>query len=524
MTPVSAMSTSPNTWEASTRDLSCVDNSTPHVPLHLHGTKRNIHSEGVNLLSQPQAGHLNYQPVISQEHSAVAIQNAAPGSGTPQTPQQSGASIASPIWHISPQSDTKQSLGTHASLVRIQGYQGLSTDNTEHEKIQGDPQLPSASKSSEEVPCITNLEESSKKHSLDQRCLTEESRQAQSPTTPHDTVQQTPALTVKTPQNQAAAKLKSYTPSLVDNTDAFLAYMKKTMKDGSTRGKRYVALNPALQSEGKETDASMNHESEASPTIQTPHKENIPLSSTPNNAISALTGLKAVKHSDIAVDTTSHVGNQDMIHQNQKLPVSQTIHDPTVSMVATDILSQDNAIPAGIKATQDRAPNIATHPMPLQVTEAQFQQARAIHKALMSEILAIPPVNPNAPKLTEESLIQNGGWPARHRSGDSFCDKISDTGVETKKENVRASQGRDAADELRNRSSWYPHIPDWEQKNWALDASYVPTYIEQDWLPSTTDWKDYPVDTNTEGFKLGKLPVNDRVLGAEVIQPSCIPG
>jgi hypothetical protein len=300
--------------------------------------------------------------------------------------------------------------------------------------------------------------------------------------------------------------------------------MKNTMKDSSTRGKRYVALNSALQSEGRERDISMNHDLEASPTIQTPHKENIPLILTPCHAISAPTGSRAVKHSDVALHTTSHVGNQDMIHQNQKSSVLQTIHDPTISMVATNIFSQDNAMPAVIKATQDRASNIVTHPMPLQVTEAQFQQGRAIHKALMSEILALPPVNPNAPKLTEESLIQNSGWPARDRSGDSFCDKISDTGVETKKEKVRASQGRDAADELRNRSSWYPHIPDWEQKNWALDASYVPTYIQQDWLPSTTDWKDYPVDTSTEGFKLGKLPVNDTVLGTEVIQPSCIPG
>lgn len=193
------------------------------------------------------------------------------------------------------------------------------------------------------------------------------------------------------------------------------------------------------------------------------------------------------------------------------------------SAAAAGIRQQGNTAPGNVGATQNKG-NSNNAVVPQTWDDTRLEDVSQIHKAIYSEIMSYAPPNPEAARLTEESLVKNSGWAPRMRSEDSFCGKISDSGLEKQKEKVRAEQGIPAAKELLDwDNTWLAPAADWGER-YVLDLSFMPNYIREDWAPYVPSGPSVTVDTTTEGFRLGKLPVNGSVLATEVIQPDCIPG
>jgi hypothetical protein len=158
----------------------------------------------------------------------------------------------------------------------------------------------------------------------------------------------------------------------------------------------------------------------------------------------------------------------------------------------------------------------------------QMHKAGELHKAILDEIMGSVLTNSNTlPSLTEESLAISTGLAPRVEPEDSLYGKVSDEGIrgKKKKENVRATQGIPATEELLDfQNKWMPPPCNWEVDRPIFDNSFLPKYIREDWAPGIPCGPSVTVDISAEGFRLGKLPVNGKFLGEEVIQPDSIPG
>jgi hypothetical protein len=246
----------------------------------------------------------------------------------------------------------------------------------------------------------------------------------------------------------------------------------------------------------------------------------------PKNVTCVSNGLKAAEHGPMAVQGNIPAAATSNLLHGREFYVPLRGPEAVTPATVDEDLDQDDASSRDARAVQNSlSSNNVTRQSSHGWEDSRLLNAKEIKKALLSEMMAYSPLDPDAPRLTAETLIERSCWAPRVRSEDSFCDRVSDTGVEMKKENVRALQGRSAADELLNRDSeWYPCPLDWEYTRYDLDLSFMPKYIREDWLPFVPRGRAVTVDTSTESFRQGKLPVNDRVLGKEIIQPDCIPG
>ena len=450
------------------------DNS-PSMPPHLPVIEHNRQS---SLSSRLQAVTQNTQVNLSpQPNNSTDIKNPPSGFGTPQTPPQI-ASVGGPIWYISPKSEVKQSPDSYASAATMAVNKPIQSEVPHHVQPISAPQFD---------------------------------------LTPTSTV------TAQTPHNQPAIDKNRLQHYSVDNTDVFLAFMQKRSRDSPATGKKYVATVTSPQPGGRESD--VKHERQASATAPHTPKENIPLCTAPHAITYASTSLLPVTHNGMTALPGPPAERTSTFHKQGCFSVPRTSQYAAPFTAAAGNLPEDT-VPVGGRAIQNHGnSNNATRAASHGWEDSLLLNAKDIQKALLSEIMAHNSLDRGAPPLTQESLLKNGGWTPRVHSEDSFCGKISDTGVEMKKENVRASQGKDAADELLHRDhSYYPQVPEWDYARWALDPSFIPTYIHEDWLPLVPHGRAVTVDTSAEGFRQGKLPVNDRVLGDEVIQPDCIPG
>ena len=471
MTPTTIASTVPDRQKQANRG----DNS-PCMPPHFRGIENNRQT---SLPPHLRAVAPNTQFGLSrQPNNSTDIRNSPASFSTPQTPHK-GASVGDPIWHISPKSEVKQSPGSYASAASMAVNQSYQS----------------------EVP-----------------------HQVQPISAPQFDLQPTSPVTAQTPQTQPTVDKNRLQHSSVDNTDVFLAFIEQRSRDSPANGKRYVAIATSPQPESRDKD--VNHEPQASATATNSLKENTPLRTAPNAVTYTPTSLIPVMQSGMMAQTGTPIEKNGNLHTERSFSVPRTSHEAASFTVAAGNLRQATTLVGGMAFQNHGNSNSATG----QVSHGWEEDpillnAKDIQKALLSEIMVRNPLDRGASPLTEESLMKNGGWAPRVHSEDSFCGKVSDTGVEMKKENVRASQGKDAADELLHRDhSYYPHIPEWDSARWALDASFIPTYIQEDWLPLVPHGRAVTVDTSTESFRQGKLPVSDRVLGEEVIQPDCIPG
>ena len=150
-------------------------------------------------------------------------------------------------------------------------------------------------------------------------------------------------------------------------------------------------------------------------------------------------------------------------------------------------------------------------------------------KLLNSSILAdlnAQKMLPSSPvRLTEDILVKNFDF-SPHHSIDTFEDRISDTGIlEQPREIIRATQGKDATEHLLDwDGSMLPAPCDWETDRGVFDTSFMPKYIKE-WQGSGIPCgPSVMVDTNLEGFRSGKQPIDNHKLKEPIIQPDSIPG
>lgn len=105
-------------------------------------------------------------------------------------------------------------------------------------------------------------------------------------------------------------------------------------------------------------------------------------------------------------------------------------------------------------------------------------------------------------------------------------DKISDTGVEERvKENVRATQGKDAKDELLDwgGKSWLPPPIEWEDDRPGFDNGFMDRYVREDWEPMVPRGPSVAIDTKDPKFELA-VPVGTHGFDAPIDHPLTIPG
>jgi hypothetical protein len=354
--------------------------------------------------------------------------------------------------------------------------------------------------------------------------LAETIQQVSTDPAPQPALQSVWPVTTQTDHVELAVHRNRYPPSSVENTDNFLAFLLKKEKNSRMNGKRYVAVDTSIQP--KITEADVKHGGQYSVIVQNNRKEDISIYPVPKNVTCVSNGLKAAEHGPMAVQGNIPAAATSNLLHGREFSVPLTGPEAVTPATVDEDLDQDDTSSRDARAVQNSlSSNNVTRQSSHGWEDSRLLNAKEIQKALLSEMMAYGPLDPDAPRLTAETLIERSCWAPRVRSEDSFCDRVSDTGVEMKKENVRALQGRSAADELLNRDSeWYPCPLDWEYSRYDLDLSFMPKYIREDWLPFVPHGRAVTVDTSTEGFRQGKLPVNDRVLGKEVIQPDCIPG
>ncbi|KAH8595580.1 hypothetical protein B0O99DRAFT_150344 [Bisporella sp. PMI_857] len=127
-----------------------------------------------------------------------------------------------------------------------------------------------------------------------------------------------------------------------------------------------------------------------------------------------------------------------------------------------------------------------------------------------------------AEPLTEAILTKIFG-PAAGEKSDVFDDRVSDLYFSSHpKENIRGTQGQDAAEELLDwDKSWRPPPCDWEDRM-KYDNSYINRYIYEDWQPAV-----YPGDAKfgltDPAFVSGAAPVSFLTLAEPFAHEITIP-
>jgi hypothetical protein len=151
------------------------------------------------------------------------------------------------------------------------------------------------------------------------------------------------------------------------------------------------------------------------------------------------------------------------------------------------------------------------------------QTSQWLNEAILQEAMASRELNQDAAPLTEDVMLERWGVVPRENFN-TFDDRISDAGIEEfAKENVRGTQGKDAAEELLDwDKTWLPPPCVWEDRG-SFDTSFVPDYIRKDWQPNLTAGL-VSFDMTAPDFKSGCSAVNNFRLDAPIIHEYTIPG
>lgn len=501
-----------------------VSNNAPYVPPHLRGVGHNncqFTVEGHRTI--PQNTQFNTSLELRNQ---VQIANELPGLCPLQTPQRSKASGAVTLWHISPRSQGNQFPDRQATTFESANGSSISKQNAHNEHPTTFPIVsPFVISGSQEDAFLNFL---NKKAAADAQKLALAKVSQPVPTDPasQSIPQSTSRTTIQTPPTQPEAGTSRHSHFSTERTDDFLEFLLKKEEDLRASGKSYSAVSNS--SHRKDTAKEVEYEVQLATTVRNTANEQNVFRQVPVHATCSPNTLGAATENVIAARTNMHAeATPHQPHDSQGNFVVPRV-DPAAypsAAVSSDLrLQNGTTVIAKVNQTNDNSNDGVLHAAH-GWEQSHLLNAKDIKNALLSEIMTYVPPNPDAVRLTEESLVRNTGWAPRVRSEDSFCGRISDAGVERQKENVRASQGMSAAEELLDwDKSWLPPPCDWEGDRYVLDLSFVPKYILEDWAPSVPCGPALTVDISAEGFRLGRLPVNDRVLGEEVIQPDCIPG
>jgi hypothetical protein len=461
---------------------------------------------------------------LVQVHNPMKIENTRPNSSSLNTPQHNQAPGAPHMRHASAESPSKQSPDSFALAV------GLQSANQASPSVTTDMNQQAAKLRVLSVGIKTNTPEDdfikflNRKNALEMEKRTQTKLSPQIPTGPAPTnpaptgpaptgpAPTGPAPTGPIPTGPAA---QSTLPAVVQMPPAQPANHATRRADFDTKGRdEFLAFLLKKQPVGK---------------VYSAIDSSLDLKDATNQAEIVRSGgadpLQAVAQNGIEKNIPAD--RKDCLPYINQASPSVTRGDLGVapSAAAAGNWQQGHTTTGNAGATQNKGnSNKAAVQAPHTWDDTRLLDVKEIHKALVSEIMAYAPPNPNAARLTEESLVKNSGWAPRVRSEDSFCGKVSDSGVEKQKEKVRAEQGIPAAKELLDwDNTWLSPAADWGER-YVLDLSFMPNYIREDWAPFVPSGPAVTVDTTAQGFRLGKLPVNGNILGDEVIQPDSIPG
>jgi hypothetical protein len=124
-----------------------------------------------------------------------------------------------------------------------------------------------------------------------------------------------------------------------------------------------------------------------------------------------------------------------------------------------------------------------------------------------------------------DELIEPGFEP--RNSSEGYEGKISNAGIVevNTKENIRASQGEDAKQQLLDwdGKSWLPPPVDWEGDRKAFDNSFMDKYILEDWEPEVPRGPSAAIDTSDEKFGLG-VPIKNLGFASPIEHYLTLPG
>ena len=435
-------------------------------------------------------------------------------------------SVAAPVWHLSPESQVKPSPDSHTSATsRKVNRNSLSFEKgiVHHEKLlpARPPSITGGFQEDASKSCAKKMPEVESEMNL---AVTQTNQTVSAALATLPPISPISPFAMQMPLNKKTSYEKRHQFSSVENTDNFLAFLLQKKRQTNTNYKRYSAVGSVPQHSAAEPSFKQDGQSPGM-------GRNSPYDHTPfHTAIHSVTrsqnGLATATKNDIEVQNNIPTKGVEGSRDQGDFSVNRVEYRSFHSTPVAGNLDPQTPSAEDANASQDGGkPNNVTSKVSHGWEDTRLLSAEDIQRALLSEIMAYNPPNPDAPRLTEESLIKKGSQAPRARSEDSFCGRISDAGLETRKENVRATQGRPANDELRTVGNTEHHFRvAWECDRWAPDLSYMPEYIRMDWVPYVPRGPTVAVDTSTEGFRQGRLPVYDRVLGEEVIQPDCIPG
>ena len=455
------------------------------------------------------------------------VSNAPHDLGSLQTPQQTTAPAAVAIWRVSPDSQAKQLQDSPTYAASIEANEFLPS--VEKGIIVYERMAPVQSPSTITVSQEVAFEPSfSQKIGVESKQNLDVAKQDRTTPTSHTILPLLSPIspcTMQTPSSQPADHKSRQLQFSVENTDNFLAFLQKKEKEKESHGswKKYVAPGRIPLHADRESDFKQDGYFQSTTQITQPG--NIQVNTTAQSLTHSPNEITVPAKNGIEVQTYMPVREVDTFNGQGGFSVSRAEHvNLHSSLTARNVDPKAPSVDHVNAPRNNGKPNYATLKASHGWEDTRLISAGDIKKALLSEIMAYNPPKPGAPRTTAESRVSKSGLVSQ-RSEDSFCDGVSDTGVETRKENVRATHGRVTNDDIPAwEISGHQFRLDWEYERLTADLSYMPEYISVDWLPFVPRGPVVAVDTSTEEFRQGKLPVYDTVLGEEIIQPDCIPG
>lgn len=462
-----------------------------------------------------------------QPRMCTEVSNAPHDLESLQTPQQTTAPAAVAIWRVSPDSQAKQLQDSPTYAASIEENEFLPSVEKciiGHERM-APVQSPSAINVSQEVAFELSF---SQKTGVDSKQNLDVAQQDQTAPTSHAILPPLSPIspcTMQTPSSQPADHKSRQLQFSVENTENFLAFLQKKEKEKESHGSWKKYVTPGRIPLYGDRESSFKQDGHFQSTTQITQPGNIQVNTTAQSLTHSPNEITAPAKNSIKVQTYMPVREVDTFNGQGSFSVSRAEHVNLHSSFTARNVDPKAPSADHVNAPRDNGkPNNVTRKASHGWGDTRLISAGDIQKALLSEIMAYNPPKPGAPRLTTESLVSKSGLVSQ-RSEDSFCDGVSDAGVETRKENVRATHGRVTNDDIQAwEISGHQFRLDWEYERLTADLSYMPEYISVDWLPFVPRGTAVAVDTSTEEFRQGKLPVYDNMLGEEIIQPDCIPG
>lgn len=332
----------------------------------------------------------------------------------------------------------------------------------------------------------------------------------------------------QTSQSQSALGVTWHSHSVSRHED-FTTFLSRKEKESLSKGRRYHAAstNPAhkeavRQPEQRTQPSTLDHEKSAGGS-------RVDTSTTLNRG-----HLMALPRNNMAIQSskTPWAAPHQPYSSQGAFKVPRSSLEPSSTAMAK-VLGQSKTSAEKAIVNQNNGNSNDIFPTssvgwddPSLLKLGQMHKAGELHKAIVDEFMGSVLTHSNTLPLTEGSLAISTGLAPRVESEDSLYGQVSDEGIRgKKKENVRATQGIPATEELLDfQNKWMPPPCNWEVDRPIFDISFMPKYIREDWAPGIPCGPSVTVDISAEGFRLGKLPVNGKYLGEEVIQPDSIPG